>query len=485
MKKLSRKDTGLTAKLPIKVIQFGEGNFLRGFVDYAIDKLNENSNFNAGVTVIQPLQQGLINILNEQEGLYTLFLKGIKNGKEIEEKRIISCIQNAINPYEDYESYLNVAKEEELTFVISNTTEAGISFNENDALNIYPHQSFPAKVTALLYKRFQYFKGAADKGLFIIPCELINHNADNLKEIILKYSQVWKLGEDFKNWILNHNSFHNTLVDRIVPGYPKDTISEYQKQLDFKDSLIVSAEIFFLWVIEGDEKLKKKIPFEKIEETILIVKDMQPYRTRKVRILNGAHTAMVPLSILYGNQTVKETLENTFTGTFIKELVFKEIIPTLNLPEEELIGFANQTFDRFKNPFIKHQLESIALNSISKFKVRVLPSLIEYQEKNKQLPPNITFAFACLMRFYKGEWNNKNLPINDEPIIESSLKKTWELVDHKKVSENILNNEELWETDLTQIPQLKTHVSLALEEIENKGIEKGYKAYLKRIKHEK
>lgn len=251
-------------------------------------------------------------MLNEQDGLYILFMKGVKKGKKIQEKRLISCIQKGINPYIDYNAYLEVAKEEELGFLISNTTEAGISFNENDTLIGYPHSSFPAKVTALLFERFRYFKGSTEKGLCIIPCELIDQNGDILKSIILRYAELWNLEEGFVRWIEDNNSFHNTLVDRIVPGYPKNEIKEYQNQLEYEDRLIVTAEIFFLWVIEGDDKLKSKIPFDKIDDDVLIVDDIEPYRTRKVRILNGAHTMMVPFSLLYGNETVKETIEALF-----------------------------------------------------------------------------------------------------------------------------------------------------------------------------
>ncbi|MEC8683711.1 MAG: tagaturonate reductase, partial [Bacteroidota bacterium] len=246
MKNLTRANTGLTEKLPIKVIQYGEGNFLRAFVDYIIDKLNKEADFNAGVAVIQPLPGGMVSMLNDQDGLYNLFLRGIKNGEETEEIHTISCVQEGLNPYTDYDKYLALATGEELEFLISNTTEAGISFDENDTLAGTPHSSFPAKVTALLYKRYTHFEGASDMGLTIIPCELINHNADTLKKIILQYADLWDLEPAFKTWVEEHNSFHNTLVDRIVPGYPKDDIDAYQSQLAYKDNLIVSAETFLL-----------------------------------------------------------------------------------------------------------------------------------------------------------------------------------------------------------------------------------------------
>jgi len=480
-RRLNRKNAGLTQELPIKVIQFGEGNFLRAFVDYIIDKLNTDANFNAGVAVVQPIEVGMVEMLNEQDGLYTLFMKGVKKGMEIQEKRLISSIQKGINPYLDYNAYLELAKEEELEFLISNTTEAGISFNENDTLNGYPHSSFPAKVTALLYERFKHFNGAANKGLCIIPCELIDQNGDILKSIILRYAELWNLEEGFVKWIENSNSFHNTLVDRIVPGYPWDEIKEYQSQLEYEDRLIVTAEVFFLWVIEGDDKLKNKIPFDKIEDDVLIVDDIEPYRTRKVRILNGAHTTMVPFSLLYGNETVKETIDNSFTGAFVEKAVFEEINATLDLSEEELKYYSEEVFDRFRNPFIKHQLSSIALNSISKFKVRVLPSLLTYQKKYDKLPLHLTFAFACLIRFYKGEWNGESLSVQDDKAVLENLKEIWELHSYNEIAQQALQNTGFWDTDLTQIPELQKQIALALELIESNGIEKGFKDFVVRV----
>ncbi|WZL89583.1 tagaturonate reductase [Salinimicrobium sp. 3283s] len=477
MERLTRKNSGLTENLPIKVIQFGEGNFLRAFVDYLIDKLNKEAGFDAGVAVVQPINAGLVEMLNEQDGLYNLFMRGVKGGKEIQEKRTISCIRKSLNPYDDYSAYLNLATEKELQFLISNTTEAGISFDGNDKFEKVPHNSFPAKVTALLWKRFQHFKGDPAKGLTIIPCELINHNADNLKKIILDYVELWDLGKDFRGWIENSNSFHNTLVDRIVPGYPRAEIEEYQNQLEFEDKLIVTAEVFLLWVIEGGRELKEKIPFHKINENVLIVDDIQPYRTRKVRILNGAHTTMVPFAILSGKETVKETVDDDFTGKFVKNAIFEEINPTLDLAEEELDSFASEVLDRFRNPFIKHQLASIALNSVSKFKVRVLPSLLEFQKRKSTLPTRLTFAFACLIRFYKGEWKGEKLPVQDDAQIIDFFSKIWENSNFESVAGEVLKKEEYWGQELTAVPGLNDQVAVALKELEEKGVEEGFRSF--------
>jgi tagaturonate reductase len=481
MKKLNRENTGLEKKLPIKIVQFGEGNFLRAFIDYAFQKLNKEVDFNAGVAVVQPIDKGLVSMLNDQDGLYTLFMKGVKKGKEIQEIELISNIVKGVDPYTNFGDYLSLAKEEELSFIISNTTEAGIAYVANDKPEMQPPSSFPAKLTVLLFERFKHFNGDPGKGLTIIPCELINHNSETLKEIILQYIEDWKLGDEFKSWLLNNSSFHSTLVDRIVPGYPKDQIEEYNNQLDYSDNLIVAAEAFLLWVIEGGDELKKKLPFHKTNLDVKIVEDMQPYRTRKVRILNGAHTTMVPFSILYGNDTVKETIDNEFTGEFINKAVFKEIIDTLKMDRDELNSFAEEVFDRFRNPFIKHQLASIALNSISKFKVRVLPSLVEYFNIHKKVPTNLTFAFACLIRFYKGDWNGKALPINDSAEIVADFAEIWKSNDYTKISTSVLKNSTYWGRDLTEINKLTEAISLALAEIDAVGVEKGYTNFCKQF----
>ena len=477
MQLLNRKVTNLSKTLPIKIIQFGEGNFLRAFIEPAIQKLNQEVDFNGGIAVVQPIDKGKVSMLNDQDGLYTLFTKGIKDGKEVESKELITNIVKGINPYTDFYQYLELAKEGQLQFIISNTTEAGIAYVPTDTPDMQPPSSFPAKLTVLLYKRYTHFKGAADKGLTIIPCELINYNSDALRKIILDYIAQWKLEDGFKDWLLNACTFHNTLVDRIVPGYPRDQIETYNAQLEHKDNLIVSAETFFLWVIEGDERLKEKLPFHKTDLDVKIVKDMQPFRTRKVRILNGAHTAMVPFSILYGNKTVKESVDEVFTGPFIRTLVYDEIIPTLDMDRAELEAFAEAVFDRFKNPFIIHQLSSIALNSISKFKVRVLPSLLEFVKRKNCLPMHMVFAFACLIRFYKGSYNEQALPVNDNAKIVNDMASIWQLKNYAQISGAVLSKVEYWGEDLTQITGLKDGISKALRSIDEKGIKEGFTTF--------
>lgn len=476
--KLNRQNSGLNTQLPIKIVQFGGGNFMRGFTDYVIDKLNKETGFNAGIVNIQPTPNGSVHKLEEQGNLYTLFSRGIKKGEIVDEKSVISAIQKSINPYADYTSFLDTAKEEALEFVFSNTTETGIAYDETENSYEGPHKNFPAKVTVLLHERFTYFNGAADKGLRIIPCELIEDNAFVLRDIIIRYAKLWNLEDSFIQWVNENNHFHNTLVDRIVPGYPKDDAESYEDQLDYEDPMMVVSETFLLWVIQGGEDLKQRIPFDKINEQILVVDDIQPYRLRKVRILNGGHTLMLAPAILSGKEIVKEAIDDKFIGTFLSESIFNEVNQTLGLDETELKHFAEEVFDRFRNPFIKHHLASIALYFVSKFKVRVLPSILTYIERNNKLPLNLTFSLASLIRFYQGSFGEKSLPLNDEEAIVSRFRDIWKNEEYETVSELALNEKLFWDTDLTQVEGLKAAVAKALYEIDHNEMETAYKNFI-------
>lgn len=478
MKQLNRKNTGLEKLQPIKVVQFGEGNFLRAFVDYAFYKLNKEVDFNAGIAIVQPLKDGMVHLINDQDGLYTLFMNGIKKGEKIQDIELITNIVKAINPYTEFADYLALAKEEELQFIVSNTTEAGIEFIESDTPDMQPPVSFPAKLTVLLYERFKHFNGDTSKAVTIIPCELIDYNSETLKKYILQYVDLWKLEDGFKTWVSDACTYHSTLVDRIVPGYPRAEIEEYNNKLEYQDNLIVAAEPFFLWAIEGGDALKAKLPFDKIDLNVKIVDDIRPFKMIKVRILNGAHTAMVPFSLLYGNKLVMETVNGDFTGKFVNNVI-SEISETLDMDKNEITAYSEEVMDRFKNPFIKHALADIALNSISKFKVRVLPSLLGYYNANKKLPVNLTFSLASLIQFYKGTWNNEVLPVKDSPEIVEAFKNAWQLKDTDLVVAKILANTEFWGEDLTQVKGLSEALVLALNEIEENGIEKGFANFSK------
>ena len=466
------------ANHPIKIIQFGEGNFLRAFVGHALYRLNQVSEFNAGIAVVQPLEQGRVEALEEQGGAYTLFLNGWANEKEIKETIVIDSIVKTCNPYKDFNDFLSLATISSLEFIISNTTEAGIVFETIDAFEDCPQKNFPAKLTRFLWERYHYFNGSASSGLEILPCELINHNADQLKSCILKYALHWNLDSGFSHWLKSYNHFHNTLVDRIVPGFPKDDFDKLSSSIPYLDHSMVTAEPFFLWIIEGDKLLKEKLPFHLTELDVKIVTDMQPYRTRKVRILNGAHTAMVPLSLLYGLETVSQIFSDDFTDHVLKKVVLEEIVPTLPMDKNEVIAFANAVFDRFKNPFIKHYLSSIALNSIAKFKVRVLPSILAYQEEKKESPKYLVFTMACLLEFYKGYWNEQTMPVQDDQEVITYIQQCWKLNTIQATVNALLRNDALWGEDLSQNKSLTSALEMALTLLHQKGVKEGLLTFL-------
>ena len=465
-KKLNRETTGLLQTRPVKVLQFGEGNFLRAFADWIIDILNEKTDFNGAVQVVQPIQQGMGKMVNAQDGLYHVVLNGIRNGKPSQETRLVTSVAGVINPFEDFDTYLKTAENPELKFVLSNTTEAGITFTAQDKSPDVLPESFPGKLTVLLHHRYRFFNGAADKGLIIMPCELIDKNGDTLRNTILQYIAHWNLSDGFKNWIVQHTTFCNTLVDRIVPGFPKDTIAEIHQATGFEDNLVVMAEPFHLWVIEAPEAVRLAFPADKAGLQVKFVKDMAPYRTRKVRILNGAHTALVPVAYIQGLRTVREAVEDAFTGDFIRKAIHDEIIPTLDLPADELKQFAHDVIERFQNPFIRHELMSIALNSISKYTVRVLPSVLKYIDVKKQLPNRLVFSLASLIRFYKGEWQGETIALKDTPEVLDFFRTVWKSNDLETVARKTLSNVSFWEQDLTTISGLVEKVTANLKELE-------------------
>ncbi|WP_419954005.1 tagaturonate reductase [Neobacillus niacini] len=466
-----------------KVLQFGEGNFLRGFVDWQIDVMNKKGIFNGSVVVVQPRGQEKIEKLNAQDGLYTLYLQGMKNGAAVQENSIIASISRGINLFNEYDQYLQLAANKELRFIFSNTTEAGIVFDENDCLDDRPQRSFPGKLTAFLYERYNAFQGDKDKGLIIIPCELIERNGERLKEIVLKYADLWYLGDDFALWIHECNTFCNSLVDRIVPGFPRDSIEEITEELGYQDNLLVVGEQYHLWVIEGPQSIAEEFPAHLAGLNTLVVDDLTPYRTIKVRILNGAHTAMTPVSYLYGIDTVAQAIEDEVTGQFVKELIYDEIIPTLDLPIEELHSFTEAVLERFRNPFMQHFLLSISLNSMSKFKTRDLPSLLDYYNWKRQLPKKLVFSLAALISFYKGKRGEEEIPLADDQDVLDLFNLQWSqyngTIDSiKDIVTNVLRYEKVWEMDLNQVPGLTAAITKDLFDIETMGMKKALESVL-------
>ena len=377
-----------------RVIQFGEGGFLRGFVDYFLYKLNEKEVWEGKVVVVQPIEKGMCELLSSQNCEYNLYLRGIENGETVNERTHIDVISRCVNPYTEFDVYMELAANPDMRFIISNTTEAGIEYLGTEKLTDRPAKSYPAKLTQLLYKRYEL----GLPGFILIPCELIDNNAGFLKEYVLKYAKLWQLPEGFTKWINEECDFCNSLVDRIVTGYPRDEAEELWKEIGYQDNCLDTAEIFHLWVIEGHHE--DELPFNKAGYNIVWTDDVKPYKKRKVRILNGGHTSMVLGAYLYGLTTVGECLKDETVSAFLKKCIFDEIVPTLGNTETD-INFGKAVLERFSNPFIKHQLLSIALNSVSKFQVRVLPTILEYKEKYGAYPPALTFSMAALIAFYR------------------------------------------------------------------------------------
>jgi len=472
LNKLNRSTASKPLTQPVKILQFGEGNFLRAFADWMVDILNEKTGFNGAVKIVQPIAQGMGEKVNSQDGLYHVVLNGIRQGKPIREIRLITCIEGVINPFEDYQGYLKAGENADLCFIISNTTEAGITFSSNDKSPEVLPETFPGKLTALLYHRYKTFQGEANMALTILPCELIEKNGETLRNTILQYIAQWNLEEGFRKWITEHTLFCDTLVDRIVPGFPKDTVQQVWDETGYEDDLVVTGETFHLWVIQPKteqtprvEALRKALPLERAGLQVQFVKDLTPYRTRKVRILNGAHTAMVPVGYLRGLRTVQEVIDDPVTGDFIRKTLDEEVIPTLDLPLEELQQFSNDVIERFQNPFIRHELMSIALNSVSKFQVRVLPSVLEFIQRTGTLPRRLLYSLAALILFYRGEWKGERIALNDTASVLSFFKRAWSHKELNVVVEEVLSNQEFWKTDLTSIKGFSAAVEKHMTDI--------------------
>ncbi|MEZ4810709.1 MAG: tagaturonate reductase [Allomuricauda sp.] len=469
MKELTSKTFGAKKKLPIRVVQFGEGNFLRAFVDRIIQELNEHANFNAGVAIVQPIEQGMVGMLQKQDGLYHHIIKGTLNGKVIEGKKLISCIERLVDPFEELDAFLELATIDTLALVISNTTEAGIEFDENDRIpDKGLAKTFPGKLTQFLFKRFEHFNGDISKGLGIIPCELIDRNGDQLKATVLEYSNLWNLPTEFIKWIQSANHFGNTLVDRIVPGFPKDNIHEIQHDLGYRDNLVVVSEAYYLWVIEGSRKLRELFPADQYGLNVKYVADQTPYRVQKVRILNGSHTCMVAIGLLQGLKTIRETIMDDTVGPYVQQMMFEEIIPTIDLPSEEVGQFAKDVIERFENPFIRHELADISLNSISKFKVRVLPSIEDYTAQKDRPPSKLCTAFAALIKLYTSSLDGEIIELRDSgEVIDFFRSLTNKGYNGEQLVKAVLSNKAFWGKDISENQQILAQVTQSLERINN------------------
>lgn len=471
MKPLNRT-TARANKYPERIIQFGEGNFLRAFVDWIIYNMDEKADFNSSVVVVQPIDKGMVDMLNGQDCLYHVNLQGLDKGQVVNSLTMIDVISRALNPYTQNEEFMKLADQPEMRFVISNTTEAGIAFDPTCKLEDAPASSYPGKLTQLLYRRYKTFNGDKTKGLIIFPCELIFLNGHKLKETIYQYIELWNLGEDFKKWFEEACGVYATLVDRIVPGFPRKDIAAIKEKLQYDDNLVVQAEIFHLWVIEAPESVAKEFPADKAGLNVLFVPSEAPYHERKVTLLNGPHTVLSPVAYLSGINIVRDACQHEVVGKYIHKVMFEELMETLNLPKDELKKFAEDVLERFNNPFVDHQVTSIMLNAFSKYATRDLPGLKTYLKRFGRLPEGLVLGLAAIITYYRGGTRSDGAPIqpNDAPEVIRLLTHLWQQPDMRHVAEGVLAADGIWGEDINNITGLTDKLEEYLSVIDKEGM---------------
>lgn len=480
MELLNKQKTGKKER-PVKVLQFGEGNFLRAFVDYMIDIANENGKFDGDIVLVKPIEFGALDRFHEQECQYTVQLRGIVDGGAKKINRVVTSVTDAVDAYGEYEKYADFAKLDTLRFIVSNTTEAGIVYDDTDKMELNPPKTYPGKLTKFLFERYKHFDGAQDKGLVMLPVELIDDNGIHLKECVLKLAKLWNLEDAFVDWVNNACVFTSTLVDRIVTGYPRDEAEELCKEFGYQDNLIVTGEPFALWVIESAKDISEEFPLPAAGLPVIFTDNQKPYKQRKVRILNGAHTSFVLASYLCGNDIVLESMNDGLILNFIKATIFDEVIPTLTLPKQELDEFAEAVLTRFNNPYVKHAHLSISLNSVSKWRARCMPSFLGYIEKEGKVPRHLAFSLAALMAFYTGT------EIRDKALIGHRDGQEYNIMDDAAVLEffaansgkdapefahAVLANTDFWGQDLSKLDGVETAVAAYLTDIREMGMRK-------------
>ena len=466
---------------PVRVVQFGEGNFLRAFVDYMIDIANEEGRFDGDIVLIKPIEFGSLENFHRQGCQYTVSLRGMVDGEAKIINRQVTSVADAVDACGEYDRYMKLAEIDTLRFVVSNTTEAGIVYDAQDRFELEPPKTFPGKLTKFLYHRFETFRGDREKGLIMLPVELIDDNGIMLKKCVMQLTELWNLGEEFRSWVEEACIFTSTLVDRIVTGYPRDTQEEEWKELGYEDRIMVTGEPFALWVIESPKDISTELPLHEAGLPVIFTDNQKPYKQRKVRILNGAHTSFVLASFLAGNDIVLESMKDEIVFKFMKETIFDEVIPTLTLPRKDLEDFAQAVITRFNNPYVKHALLSISLNSVSKWRARCMPSFLGYVDAKGELPAHLTFSLAALMAFYKGT------EIRDKALVGHRDGQEYQIMDDRAVLEffaqnsvkpsgefaqSFLENTEFFGQDLTQIDGLVDAVASYLDEIADKGMRK-------------
>ena len=461
--------TATKTQRPERIIQFGEGNFLRAFVDWIVWQMDRRTDFDASVVIVQPIAHGMTEQLEAQNCLYHVNLQGLVDGQPVNSLELIDSVSRTVNPYADHTAFLALAEQPDIRFVVSNTTEAGIAFDPTCRLSDAPPASYPAKLTQLLYHRFRAFGGDAQRGLIILPCELIFQNGHHLADCIRSYIDLWQdeMGTDsepFRQWFEQACYVCTTLVDRIAPGFPRRDIETIQQRAGFADQMVVQAEAFHLWVIEAApnlplEQLAREFPADKAGLHVVFTRDESPYHERKVTLLNGPHTILSPVAFLAGLNIVRDACQHETIGPFVRRVMYEELLPTLNLPEDELRRFADDVMERFCNPFVDHQLTSIMLNSLPKFQTRDLPGLKTYIERRGSLPQGIVLGLAAICIYYRGGQRADGTAIqpNDDPRIMQLLTDLWATGDAHRVAEGVLAAKELiWHEhgDLNAIPGL-------------------------------
>ena len=472
-------------KAPEKVMQFGEGNFLRAFVDDFIDIANEKAGFNGKVVLVQPIAQGLTDLINQQEGLYTLYLRGSEKGVKVDDKRVISAVSRCINPYGNWDKVLELARSEELEIIVSNTTEAGIVHDTESAFDQNPPVSFPAKLTRVLYERFS----AGRKGIVMLSCELIDNNGKELLKCVNQYIDDWKLKDDFRRWVNEENIFCSTLVDRIVPGRIRDSkeAEALAAANGYEDPLTDVGEVFGIWVIEGPEGLEDRLPFKKAGTPVIVVPDVTPYKKRKVRILNGAHTGFVLGAYLAGFDIVRDCMHDDTVREYMNKMLYDEVIPTLPLDKQDLEEFARAVQDRFNNPFVNHELMSISLNSTSKWRARNMPTFLDYVQEKGELPACLTTSFAAYIAFYSSDIQGLTeqglvcrRPKGNEYTVSDDRYVLEFYYDHRQDSPEelvhaVMTHPEMWGTDLTAVPGFEEAAVRILKTIRAEGALKAFR----------
>lgn len=472
----------LQRAFPPRVIQLGEGNFLRGFVDWLIHQLNRNGEFEGSVVVVAPRPTGRPKIeqLALQDGLFTVWLQGTQGGRQVDAPEVVSSIQRAIDPYEDWEAFLQCAEQPGIDIFVSNTTEAGLAYVPEDLQDGRPLLSFPGKLTAYLYRRFVHFSGAADAGMTILPCELIEGNGDRLRSIVTRHATDWALPKDFQDWLGCANTFCNTLVDRIVTGAPApDKAAQFTSQLPYEDPLLTIGEPFHIWAIESAPKLQSIWPFEKLGLNVKFVDDVEPFWIQKVRILNGTHTAMAYVAHLHGCATVRDAMTDADLSEFIQTLVDREIVPMVEaelptLGADTIRAFADSVLERFRNPYLEHHLLDITLNGLSKFVIRLLPIFERYAASHGSVPAKLSASFAAMLLFYRPVTDDAaHHTVADDPVHVKRLAALWQQepgVGLGPTITAILGQSEVWGRDLNALPGLHAALVESITQIREQGM---------------